>query len=302
MLRSTNADNSAKRAKAARPWKGFRRRDSLILAFVLAASSAALTLSAAEGLTLSWQSNVLKVAGAKVPGGAIDIWWLEAFCRRGSTRRRWNETTIPHQTKLLSASPDGKRLRLLSKVEPSVEVGQDLRAGKDEVEFRFELKNQGGQPVDLEWLEPCIRVDRFTGRNQSNYISRCFIFTERGLTMLDQMPRNEEALYRGGQVYVPKEINPDDVNPRPISSVTPANGLIGCFSYDEQYLLATAWDQTQHLFQGVIVCIHSDPHVGGLKPHETKRLRGKLYLMQNDPGALLTRYRKDFPVDAGRVK
>ena len=114
--------------------------------------------------------------------------------------------------------------------------------------------------------------------------------------MLDQLPRNEEALYRGGQVYVPKGINRDDVNPRPISPVTPANGLIGCFSADNRYLLATAWDQTQHLFQGVIVCIHSDPHVGGLKPHETKKLRGKIYFMKNDPAKLLKQYQRDFSV------
>ena len=60
-------------------------------------------------------------------------------------------------------------------------------------------------------------------------------------------------------------------------------------------LLATAWAQTQHLFQGVIVCIHSDPHVGGLKPHVTKKLRGKIYLMKNDPAKLLKQYQRDFP-------
>ena len=58
--------------------------------------------------------------------------------------------------------------------------------------------------------------------------------------------------------------------------------------------MATAWDQTQELFQGVIVCIHNDPRVGGLDPGETKRLRGKLYLLANDPDELLRRYRRDF--------
>ncbi|MBI3851931.1 MAG: hypothetical protein HY298_16870 [Verrucomicrobia bacterium] len=248
-----------------------------------------------ENLRLAWQTNVLKISGDNLPGGTVDIWWLEAFCRRGSTKRPWNETTIPHTTELLSADQHGQWLRLRSKVQPSVEVLQDLRVVTDGVEIMVELKNSGDEPADLEWFEPCIHVDRFTGRNQTNYIERCFIFTERGLTTLDQLPRNEEALYRGGQVYVPKGINHDDVNPRPISPVTPANGLIGCFSADNQYLLATAWDQTQHLFQGVIVCIHSDPHVGGLKRHETKKLRGKIYLMKNDPAKLLKQYQRDFP-------
>jgi hypothetical protein len=252
-------------------------------------------LCAADDLKLAWQKNVLKITGDKLPGGTLDVWWLEAFCRRGSTKRPWNETTIPHMTELVSADENGQQLRLRSKVQPSVEVSQELRVVREGVEFEVELKNSADEAVDLEWFEPCIRVDRFTGRNQTNYIGRSFIFTERGLTMLDQLPRNEEALYRGGQVYVPKGINHDDVNPRPISPVTPANGLIGCISADNQYLLATAWDQTQHLFQGVIVCIHSDPHVGGLKAHETKKLRGKIYLMKNDPAKLLKQYQRDFP-------
>ncbi len=278
-----------------RPRFGLGHRRCVCAAVALAALCSAAEALTAQDLTLSWTNNILTVSGPKLPGGRLDVWWLEAFCRKGSTQRAWNLTTIPHQTELIAVAKDGTRLKLRSKVEPTVEVLSDLRVGKDEVDFRVTLKNHGSQPVDLEWFEPCPRVDRFTGCGQSNYVERCFLFTERGLTRLTEIPRNEEALYRGGQVYVPKGINPDDVNPRPISAVTPANGLIGCFSADGEWLLATAWDQTQHLFQGVIVCVHNDPHVGGLKPQETKKVHGKLYLMKNDPAKLLARYRRDFP-------
>jgi hypothetical protein len=71
--------------------------------------------------------------------------------------------------------------------------------------------------------------------------------------------------------------------------------LIGCFSADGKSLLAMAWDNTQELFQGVIVCIHDDPRIGGLQPGERKKLRGKVYIMSSDPAALLKRYEKDFP-------
>ncbi len=269
---------------------GFPR---IVLGLLLVAIAG--SVDGADAFKLSWQTNVLRISDEKVPGGPIEVWWLEAFCRRGSTRRPWNETTIPHTTELVAADQQGQKLNLRSRVSPTVEVWQELRVVPDGVTIDVELKNTGSAPVDLEWFEPCIHVDRFTGRQQTNYIGRCFVYTARGLTMLDQMPRNEEALYRGGQVYVPKGINRDDVNPRPISPVTPANGLIGCFSADNQYLLATAWDQTQHLFQGVIVCIHSDPHVGGLQPRETKKRRGKIYLMKNDPAKLLRQYQQDFP-------
>jgi len=251
--------------------------------------------NAAAGLTVAWTNNLLTVSGWKLPGGQLEILYLEAFCRKNSTQRDWHQTTLPHRTALTSASRDGKRLRLVTRVEPGVEVVHDVLAGKDEVEFLFRLTNQGREQVDLEWFQPaCIRVDRFTGGNQSNYIARSFIFTEHGLTTMDRTTRREEALYRGGQVYAPGNIDLADVNPRPISPVQPVNGLIGCFSFDDQWLLATAWDRTHELFQGVYVCLHADPHVGGLAPGETKKVRGKLYLLKNDPAALLKRYQRDF--------
>ena len=262
---------------------------------VLLAGLPAMAAGPTGGLTIAWTNNMLAISDRNIPGGKVDIWYLEAFCRSGSTRRDWRQTTIPHKTKLVSADKNGKRLQLRTLVEPNVDVLHDIRAGKDDIDFQLKLKNHGDQFVDVQWFQPCMRVDRFTGRNQSNYIVKSFIFTERGLTTLDKTRRTEEAVYPGGQVYVPKRINPDDVNPRPISLDQPVNGLIGCFSRDDKYLLAMAWDKTQELFQGVIVCLHNDPRVGGLKPGETKMLRGKVYFMRNDPEALLKRYHRDFP-------
>ena len=253
-------------------------------------------IHAGDALTLNWTNNLLTVSGPDLPGGKLEIFYLEAFCRKGSTHRDWTKTTLPHKTSLVSAEPHHLHLRTL--VEPGVEMLHDLRASADEVEFQFELRNHGSRAVDLEWFQPaCIRVERFTGCNQSNYISRSFIFTRGGLTTLDQMRRREDALYRGGQVYVPQGINLEDVNPRPISPERPVNGLIGCFSGDNKFLLATASDQTQELFQGVYVCLHSDPRVGGLAAGETRKIRSKLYLLPNDPKELLRRYRRDFPAN-----
>jgi hypothetical protein len=137
-------------------------------------------------------------------------------------------------------------------------------------------------------------VGRFTGLNQSDYWPHCFIFTTNGLTMLDKTHRTEQARYLGGQVYVPGGIDLKSVNPRPISLDQPTNNLIGCFSANNQWLLASAWDNTQELFQGVRVCIHGDPHIGGLAPGESKIVRGKLYILRNDPDELLRRYNRDF--------
>jgi hypothetical protein len=263
-----------------------------MLKIILLALTAAFMVHA-DPLTLGWTNNMLRISGPQVPGDFIEIWYLEAFCRSGSTHRKWEETTIPHKTELISATP--QKIRLRTKVEPSVILEHEITAGADEVDFKVSARNDGREFVDAQWFQPCMRVDRFTGAKQNNYIEKSFIFTKDGAKLLSDLPRNEEAIYRGGQVYIPEGIPINDVNPRPISDIKPANNLIGCYSKDGKKLLATAWDSTQELFQGVIVCLHNDPRLGGLKPSESKSLRGKLYLLENNISALLARYKKDFP-------
>ena len=40
---------------------------------------------------------------------------------------------------------------------------------------------------------------------------------------------------------------------------------------------------------------YADFRIGGLKPGESKKIRGKLYLVKADVNALVKRYRRDFP-------
>jgi len=254
----------------------------------------ALAANAADGLRLTWTNNLLNISGPGIPGGSVEVWYLEAFCRSGSTHRDWKQTVIPHKTELVKVEKDGRRIRLLTRVDPNIEVTHDIRAKGDEVDFQLAVANRGSDYSDVQWFQPCMRVDRFTGLRQSNYIERSFIFTKDGLTMLDKTRRTEKALYLGGQVYVPPHIKLNDVNPRPISLDAPVNSLIGCFSADGEWVLGTAWDQTQELFQGVIVCLHNDPRIGGLQPGERKKLRGKVYVLKDDASALLKRYQSDF--------
>jgi hypothetical protein len=269
------------------------RSAAFILALFLASAISA-TGRAADSLQISWTNNLLTVTAPGLPGGKLDIWYLEAFCRKGAHKQDWNKTTIPHKTTLLEASPDGKQLKLRTTIG-DVEMMHVLRAGADNIDIQYRLVNHGSEPSQIEWFEPaCIRVEAFTGCQQSNYTAKSFIFTERGLTTLDKTRRTEDALYRGGQVYVPKGISLEDANPRPLCQDSPTNGLIGCFSADGKYLLATAFDTTHELFEGVYVCLHSDPHVGGLKPGESRAIYGKIYFLKNDVPMLLKRYASDF--------
>lgn len=246
--------------------------------------------------TLSWTNNLLTLRDSRLPGGKLDVWYLEAFCRAGGHARKWDQTKVPHRTELLFAAPDGSELRFRTIVEPQVEVLHEVRAGDDGLDLTFLLTNRGEAPWDIQWFQPaCIRVADFTGRDQQGYLARSFVFTADGLTTLDRMNRTTNALYLGGQVFLPPGIRTEDANPRAVARTRVTNGLIGCFSADDRWLLATASDRTFELFEGVYVCLHSDPLIDGLKPGETKRVRQKLYLLPNDPAALLRRYQADFP-------
>src|SRR5688500_2932551 len=80
------------------------------LAFVLTLVGISSAI-AQQPLTIGWTNNMLRISGPQVPGQYFDTWYLEAFCRSGSTQRKWEETTIPHETKLISASPQKILLR-----------------------------------------------------------------------------------------------------------------------------------------------------------------------------------------------
>ena len=246
--------------------------------------------------TVGWTNNLLTVAHPDLPGGKLEVLYLEAFLRPGANRQDWGKTRVPHRTILTGTTPNQAELRFRTVVEPDIEVLHEVRAGADEIDFTFTIRNPGDRPSDLLWFQPaCIRVAGFTGRSQSDYTGRSFVFTTNGLTTLDKLGRTTDALYLGGQVFLPPWTRVADANPRPVARDRLANGLIGCFSADDRWLLATASDRTHELFEGVYVCLHSDPLIEGLKPGETKRIRQKLYLLPNDPAALLRRYWRDFP-------
>jgi len=250
-----------------------------------------------QNIKLDYNGRMLSVTHPLLGNKPLKIDCMEAYCKKGSTHHRWDKTIIPQQNKMLSKSPH--EIKVKTSLASGVEVMHRFAVVADEILFEATFTNLTGKPVDVEWMQPCIRVGDFTGLGQDEYIRKCFIFTKKGLTRLNETNRTEEAIYRGGQVYVPAPINRNDVNPRPLSPDVPTNKLIGCFSADEKALLATAWTDVQELFQGVIVCIHADPHIGGLGPNQTKKIWGKLYIIPNDINELLWRYQRDFETKLG---
>ena len=258
----------------------------------------------APGLTLARDGHWLVIRGAQIPGGEIRINYLEAYCRAGSTDADWvQHTVIKHTSELVSLDASGKVMKLRDVLTDGLTVEHTITASADDVDFRLTAHNPTATRSEAHWAQPCVRLGAFTGfdpavtksKNLDDYLGKCFVFLDGKIARMPTPQWATQARYTPGQVWCPKGVPRTDVNPRPLSSLVPSNGLIGVFSGDEKLLFATAWEPYQELFQGVGRCVHSDFRLGGLQPGETKQIRGKIYIVPNDVPALLTRYGKDFP-------
>ena len=273
-----------------------------VLAILAAAGACFQPLAAIDTLTLAREGNWLIISGPQIPGSEIRINYLEAYCRANSTDADWvQHTVIKHRSELVSLSSDQKILKLRDTLADGVVVDHTITAGADEIDFRLTAHNPTDRRSEAHWAQPCVRLGDFTGFGPSQtkddyaYVTKCFLFLE---GKLERMPTRSWALrarYTPGQVWCPKNVPRTDVNPRPLSPLVPSNGLIGCFSHDGKLIWATAWEPYQELFQGVARCLHSDFRLGGLQPGETRKIRGKIYMVPNNVSALLKRYERDFP-------
>jgi hypothetical protein len=280
--------------------------------FCFAVFALASTFSQAQDkptLTLAREQNWLTIKGAHLPKGEIRINYLEAYCRAGSTDADWmKHTYVGHTTEHLSTSADGKQMKLRCQVKDGLVVEHDIKAGDDEIIFDLTVHNPTGKVNEAHWAQPCVRLGDFAGTETDDpkcvdiKLSNSFIFLDGKLTRMPTQPWATKARYVPGQVWCPKDVPRTDVNPRPLSTLVPSNGLIGCFSQDGKWIYAMAFEPYQELFQGVARCLHSDFRIGEVKPGETKKLRGRIYLMANDVEALVKRYEKDFPHVHGSSK
>ena len=255
------------------------------------------------GLTLDHQGHWLILQSTNIPLGEIRVNYLEAYCRAGSTDADWvKQTVIPHTNELVSLSADRKVLRLRDTLADGLVVEHTITADNDEVDFRLVVKNPTTHRSEAHWAQPCVRLGGFTGSSDdlnkgdlNDYLPKCFLFLDGKLARMPTRDWATQARYTPGQVWCPALVPRSDVNPRPLSKLVPSNGLIGCFSGDEKLIFATAWEPYQELFQGVARCVHSDFRLGGVGPGETRKVRGKIYIVPNNILALLKRYQQDFP-------
>ena len=228
--------------------------------------------------------------------------YLEAYCRKDSQETDWKtHTVVGHETKLVSRNEAGTELRLQCNVKDGLVVDHVITTGAEEVDFHLTAHNPTDKRSEAHWAQPCIRIGKFCGagadvtEDKYAYIKKSFVYLDGKLTMMPTPHWATEARYVPGQVWAGPGVPRDDVNPRPLHPDVPSNGLIGCFSGDDSMIFATAFAPYQELFQGVIRCLHADFRLGGIEAGGRLEIKGKIYLMKNDPDALLARYAKDFP-------
>jgi hypothetical protein len=140
------------------------------------------------------------------------------------------------------------------------------------------------------------------------FIQRCFIFTEKGRTFLHQTVRRPipvrspedkynnppwVQMYVGAWQDIPKagtnswaDYSPDRYTARIIGTVSRDGRSLAALANDSAWVMAQAWHD----------CLHNNPQWQPADAPPSKQVwRLKVYAMTNDPEALLSRVKKDFP-------
>ena len=123
----------------------------------------AISLEAAEPLTLKREGHWLTIRGDQIPGQEIQINYLEAYCRAGSTDADWvKHTVIAHRSELVSAD-EGQVIRIRDTVADGLVVEHTITAGVDEVTFEIVAHNPTDKRSEAHWAAALHSVGRFHG-------------------------------------------------------------------------------------------------------------------------------------------
>jgi len=249
---------------------------------------------------------------------AIDRLWaiLDLLCYEHS-----NLTYLRHRTlhngaiELRHRSTKDPNVLLITTVTPE--------AGAVELVARAEIAKEKAphetlrEPLPLPNL--CFRVKRATGVFAHfpdpfpEFVSRCFIFTEKGRTFLTDTvrrslpaiadkpddPRNNPPWIQSySAAWLPARPAPSAQSKTwyvysPDRYTIPVLGVV---SRDRKWLTAIANGSAEVMTQAWQQCLHNNPEwLPSDALLEKRRWRVKIYFMPNDPDALLKRVATDFP-------
>ena len=166
------------------------------------------------------------------------------------------------------------------------------------------------QPQSLNLCWQLRRAPAFASKPDPypQFIKRCFIFTQNGVVFLDKTSRRPipvrqaDDMYNNPpwvQMYVGLWQDVPRTNPKAWADYSPdryAATVIGAVSRDRKHLAALANDSADTMCQAWHDCMHNNPQWLPVHSPPDKRVwRLKMYVMENDPEALMARVIKDFP-------
>jgi hypothetical protein len=140
-----------------------------------------------------------------------------------------------------------------------------------------------------------------------DFSGRCFIFTAAGRTFLDRTVRLKSARFPEDapvnnppwvQVYLPAWGDGAEL-PFPWAGVSPDRftaTVAGVVSRDRRWLAALANDSATSISQVWIDCIHNNPEWRRPVEGGAPEWRLRIYLLPDDPAALLKQVAADFPL------
>ena len=216
-------------------------------------------------------------------------------------------------------SLDGGGMALRHRVleQPNVVLVTTVTPEPGAVEFvaQAELDKEAddGLPTNLLVPNLCWQLKRARAFASApdpypEFIKRCFLFTDKGRTFLDETIRRKipcraaDDPYNNPpwvQMYVGVWQHVPQVRPDSWSDYSPdryVTTVIGAVSRDGKYLAALANDSAILMAQAWHDCMHNNPRwLPADAPPAERIWRLKVYAMENDPEALLTRVGRDFP-------
>jgi dienelactone hydrolase len=213
---------------------------------------------------------------------------------------------------------DGGRVELRHRVrdDPQAILVTVVTPEPGAVEFIAHLESEPGAAAQLPanlFVNLCwqlIRAPAFASAPDPypEFIKRCFIFTDNGMTFLDHTERRlipcrpPDDAYNNPpwvQMYLREGEPMPKVDATSWADYSPDRftaPVIGAVSRDGKYLAAIANGSATMMAQAWHDCMHDNPPwlpAGATTAQQTWRV--KIYAMENDPRALLAQVAKDFP-------
>jgi cytohesin len=239
----------------------------------------------------------LTIRSESIPGLLLDVWCYED--KLGDATRYEKQ---------------GGAVVLIHKLEEAT-VTTRFEPSQTGVDIEVHVTGPTAEVVrKVQRLNPCCQFARSAAfRSEGNYVddfvARCFVFLDAGMTLLKDTKRipgtrprtDDKANYPKPwiQEYFPAwRKHPGQIKgQRGYSPDRPVYPIIGAVSRDGKYLAAIAWPETASLGQVWHHCIHPRPLIAESFDSKTGEIRscGKIYLMENDEEKLLARFKEDFP-------